>query len=166
MLALFFVVDGANSLLTTLHFWHGLYEPNNTLRLFSGLGAGVVIACVLYPMWQNVIWKQFDSEPALKSWLHTGFLISIAAVMGLLLLTGWKWLFYPVAVISIMTIPILLTLVYTLLWVMGFKKENSFQNVRESVLYIGLGLLTTLIQIGLFDWFRWSLTGGWIGFHI
>jgi hypothetical protein len=97
--------------------------------------------------------------------VKTGILLGLEAVVGLLLLSGWKELYFR----SRSSRPddsLLLTLVYTLLWVMIFKKENSFQNWRECVVYIGIGLVTTVIQIGLFDWIRWSLTGSWAGFQI
>lgn len=165
-LALFFVLDGTNSLAVTLFHWQGLYPPQNPLRLFSGLGIGLVIANVLYPMWNEILWQQRDPVPALKNWLQVGLLVVGEGLMGILILTGWSWLYIPVAVLSILTIPFLLTPVYTLLWVMIFHKENSFQNWRESVLFIEMGLLTTLVQIGLFDWLRWTLTGTWTGFRI
>jgi uncharacterized membrane protein len=63
-LALLFVVDGVNSLLATLHLWNGLYEPSNLMRLFTGLGMGMVISNLLYPIWNNVLWIQYSSTSA------------------------------------------------------------------------------------------------------
>lgn len=166
VLALFFVVDGLNSTASTFFAWQGLYEPNNTLRLFSGLGLGMVIASVLLPLWNNILWREYRPAPVLRSWGQLLLMAAIEAGAGILVLTGWNWLYYPVAFLSILTIPLLLTMIYTLLWVMIKKKENTFQNWRECVIYIEAGLITTLVQIGLFDLIRWLLTGSWAGFHL
>ncbi|MEA5079427.1 MAG: DUF2085 domain-containing protein [Anaerolineaceae bacterium] len=166
LLALIFVIDGVNSTLVTLFHISGLYTPSNLLRLFSGLGLGMVIANVLVPIWNNVLWQDYRTAPVLDSWGKLAILTAAEGAVGLLVLTGWSWLYLPVALLSTLTIPVLLTMIYTLLWVMIKKKENSFLNWQECVIYIEVGFITTLVQIGLFDLLRWSLTGSWAGFQI
>lgn len=166
LIVVLFAIDGLNSTLYTLLGKTALYTPSNTLRLFSGLGLGMVIANVLLPIWNNVLWRDYREAPVLDRWWKLGLLIGIEAELGALVLTGWSWLYYPLAILSTLTIPMLLTMIYTLLWVMLRKKENSFQNWQECVIYIEAGLFITLVQIGLFDLLRWSLTGSWAGFQI
>lgn len=166
LFVVFFIADGINSTLYTLFGKTLLYLPSNTLRLFSGLGLGMVIANVLLPIWNNVLWQDYREAPVLDSWAKLGLLLAVEGALGALVQTGWGWLYFPVAILSALTIPLLLTMIYTLLWVMLQKKENSFQNWQECVIYIEAGFLTTLVQIGLFDLLRWSLTGSWAGFQI
>lgn len=166
LLGLFFAIDGVNSTLVTLFHGSGLYTPSNSLRLFSGLGLGMVIANVLVPIWNNVLWQNYRPAPVLDSWRKLAILTVTVGVLGLLVLAGGGWLYLPVALLSTLTIPVLLTMIYALLWVMIKKKENSFLNWQECVIYIEVGFITTLVQIGLFDLLRWSLTGSWAGFQL
>ena len=70
-LLLFFIafgVDGSNSFLYLLKQTSGgvldkipnLYIPNNTLRLFTGSGMGIALASILYPAFNQSVWKLSD----------------------------------------------------------------------------------------------------------
>jgi uncharacterized membrane protein len=163
VLALFFIVDGINSVVYSLKISAGLYTPSNVLRLFSGLGMGVVIANLLVPLWRHTFQMEPDHGPVLNSWVQFVLLLVIDGLLGALILFGSAWVYYPAAILSTLMIPFLLTVVYTLLWILIFKKENSLRNFKESVTYIALGCLTALLQIGLFDLLRLILTKTWAG---
>ena len=164
-LGLFFAVDGINSTLVSFLGWNGLYPPSNLLRLISGLGMGVVIANLLIPLWNQTIWTEWIDEPVLNSWVQFLVLLLVEAVLAVLILSGWNWLYFPLALLSTGTIPILLCMVYTLLWILLLKKENSCRTWKECVLYLVLGCLTAVAQIGLLDLLRFSLTHSWQGFQ-
>jgi uncharacterized membrane protein len=160
-----FALDGLNSLVVSMFGLPGLYGPSNFLRLITGLGMGLVLANVLVPLWHNTFWVVARDEPVLKTWSQMGTLILLeGSVAGLILLSG-EWIFYPVAILSTLMIPVLLTLVYTLLWMMVRKKENSFQKWQDGVNYLGAGLITAFVQIGILDLIRLTITGTWSGFR-
>lgn len=50
-------VDGFNSLLVDLFAPH-LYQPDNRLRLATGLGTGVAIACVMCFLFATSVWRR------------------------------------------------------------------------------------------------------------
>jgi hypothetical protein len=46
--------------------------------------------------------------------------------------------------------------------VMLFKKENTFDNIRQLVIPLTGGFIIGLLQIGAIDLLRYLLTGAWV----
>jgi len=69
-----FGIDGSNSYLYLLKQVSpgmlpnvpNLYVPNNTLRLLTGSGMGLVIALMLFPAFNQTVWSDGDDKPAIS----------------------------------------------------------------------------------------------------
>ena len=75
-------------------------------------------------------------------------------------------LLYPLALISAAGVLLLLTLAYSMVWVMLFHRENTYQNAHQLLLPLAGGFGLALAQIILLDLARYVLTGTWDGFHL
>jgi uncharacterized membrane protein len=164
VLVLTFAIDGINSTLAEFAPTYMLYVPGNTLRLITGMSMGMVIANVLLPLWNQTFWAEGLDEPVLKSWSQLAWLILLETAAGILVLTGMQWLYFPVAVLTTGMVSVLLTMIYTLLWMVFLKRENLIRHWKEGILYLGIGAISMLVQIGLFDLIRFLLTRSWQGF--
>ena len=162
-LVLFFAVDGVNSALLSFFDGSSLYPPTNLLRLVSGLGMGLVLAVVLLSLWRQTIAQTPDLKLGLSSWKLLMIVVLAQGALAGLILFAPAWMYYPLAILSALSVPFLLTMVYTLLWILMRKKENSLRNLQQRFTYILLGCLTAFIQIGVFDLLRFMLTGSWAG---
>lgn len=160
-----FMVDGLNSTAAELWPSAALYTPNNILRLASGLGMGVIIANLLLPLWNQTYWAESSDQPVLNSWRQLAILFLLETAAGAALLSGWSWLYFPAALLATGMVPLLLGMVYTLLWMLVFHRENLIRKWNEGMLYIATGAIAALIQIGLLDWIRYLVTGTWQAFH-
>jgi hypothetical protein len=58
----------------------------------------------------------------------------------------------------------LLSLLYTLIWVMIFRADNRFSGYKQLGFPLLGGFGTALLQIALIDLGRFWLTGTWQGF--
>jgi uncharacterized membrane protein len=166
LLVLFYALDGLNSLFYLypgLESW-SIYLPNNTLRLFTGLGMGLAISGLYYPLMGQTIWKDLSLEKPLagtREWLlSAGGGIGI----GLLVLTGNPLILYPLALLSTGGLLVLLTLLYTVIWILLSRRENSFGGWGDLGWWILAGFGTASFQIALMDAARYLLTGTWSGF--
>ena len=174
LLGLAFAFDGGNSYLYLmktiapgrLDFLPTFYIPNNTLRLLTGSGAGVGIAVLLFPSFNQTMWKNWDPSPALGSLKLLAVLVAIMLGLDLLVLSGSDLVLYPVAIISAGGVLLLLTLVYEVLWVMVTRQENTFSAFRQTWLPMLAGLTIALLQITATDLFRLWLTHTWGGFPL
>ena len=159
-----FAVDGINSYLHLIPNAPSLYSPNNPLRLLTGSMLGIGLMAILLPTFRQVIWVNPDPSPVLHSWKQLGALIGLALLVDALVLWENPLILYPLAILSAATVPLILTMVYTLLLTMLFKRENQARQWKDLWLIAVAAFFLTLLQIGLVDWIRFALTGTWGGF--
>lgn len=162
--ALAFVLDGVNSFLSLIPHLPALYPPNNLLRLATGSGFGLGISALLVPLFSRVVWTDPCPEPALSQGWQLFGLLGTTALGALGIASHIPILVFPLALLSALGVLTLLTLCYTLFWILLLKRENSFSdwNALRGFLLAGLG--TALLQIFLVDGMRFFLTGTWAGF--
>ncbi|PKO00378.1 MAG: hypothetical protein CVU42_04185 [Chloroflexi bacterium HGW-Chloroflexi-4] len=163
---LIFTVDGVNSMLASFFSISPLYPPSNWLRLGTGLLMGVVLANILLPLWNQTLWKESNPRPVLQSWKRFFLLLLFMIVVGVLIWLDIPMLYYPIAILSTGTVFVILGMVYTLLWSIILNKENTLEKLKDGITFYLLGVICALVQIGLMDLIRLSLTGSWSGFQI
>jgi uncharacterized membrane protein len=169
-LFLLYAIDGLNSyfylppFLVMFPNMPHLYEPSNTLRLFTGTGMGLVISMLIYPAFLGSIQIDPDPRPSVSN-LKTCFIILALGIMvDLLILTESIYVLLPVGLISAGGVIILLTMVYTVLLLRIYRKENQFTRLSQISWYAAGGFIITIAQISLFDIFRFIITGSWSSF--
>jgi uncharacterized membrane protein len=170
-----FGIDGLNSYLYLLKEIRpgilpqipNIYIPNNTLRLLTGSGMGLGIAAMLFPAFNQSIWTDYDdTQASLTGWKGFGLLLGIQVIIDLLVLTQSPFVLYPVALISVLGVLVLLTMVYTIVWVMITGQENKYTKMRQLWLPLLAGFTITMIQTFGIDMLRFWLTGTWGGFPL
>jgi uncharacterized membrane protein len=166
LLVLFFVVDGFNSFISFFPGAPVLYQPQNALRLLAGSGMGIAIAVALFPAFNQTVWVDWDSKPAMPGLRSLGGLLLLMLLVDLLVLSENPLLLYPLALISAAGVLLLLTLAYSMVWLMIFRAENRFLSARQMLLPFAGGFGLALAQIVLLDLARYALTGTWDGFHL
>jgi uncharacterized membrane protein len=62
-----FALDGVNSYVQFFPGLPRLYESQNWLRLLTGTGLGIGIAAVLFPVFNQTAWAEYDPKSALDS---------------------------------------------------------------------------------------------------
>lgn len=175
-LLLFFLafgMDGSNSYLYLIKETSGgalanipnLYIPNNTLRLFTGSGMGIVLASILYPAWNQSTWKEADPGRALD-WKKLGALIGIVLLADLAILSESPLVLYPIAILSVLGVLALLTMVFSMVWILLMQQENEITSLKQMWLPFLAGITLALLMISGIDLLRYQLTGTWGGFPL
>ena len=174
VLVVAFGIDGSNSYLALLKQVSpgilpkipNLYVPNNTLRLLTGSGMGLGMAVMLFPAFNQTVWADGEERPAISGWKVFGLLLGIQAILDLLVLTESPLVLFPVAIISAVGVWLLLTIVYSMVWVMIMGQDNQFKKLRRLWLPILAGLTIAMIQTAAIDALRFWLTGTWGAFPL
>ncbi|MBE3118577.1 MAG: DUF2085 domain-containing protein [Candidatus Atribacteria bacterium] len=169
-----FGIDGSNSYLYLLKQVSpgilpnipNLYVPNNTLRLLTGSGMGLGMAVMLFPAFNQTVWADGEDKPAIPGWKAFGLLLGIQVIFDLLVLTESPIVLYPLAIISALGVWLLLTIVYSMVWVMIMGQDNKFTKLRQLWLPLLAGLTIALIQTAAIDALRFWLTGTWGAFPL
>ncbi|MDO8753893.1 MAG: DUF2085 domain-containing protein [Anaerolineales bacterium] len=168
-----FAIDGSNSYLYLLKQTTGeltqipnLYVPNNTLRLLTGSGMGLTMATFLIPAFNQTVWRETNHAPALGTWKQFLSLFGIMFALDLLILTESPIVLYPIALFSALGVLALLTMIFSIVWMMVMRQENAFEHFRQLWLPLLAGLTLALLMILGIDLFRLQLTGTWGGFPL
>jgi uncharacterized membrane protein len=160
-----FGIDGVNSYLHLFPNIPGIYEPNNYLRLFTGTGMGVGMAAVLIPVLHQTYWSHCDPSPIIKGWREFLPILAVSLVASALLLTDNPLLLYPLAILSALTVVLILGLIYSMVWMMLFKKDNTFKTWNEIIGFLAAGFALAIFQIFAIDIIRFYFTNTWNGFN-
>ena len=166
-LSLFFLtfgVDGVNSLLWDFPTGGGLYPPTNFLRLATGAGLGMLVPMFLLPVFHQTLWLSPLEQPVLENWRQVIPLMVLAALIALGVYSEIEVILLPLAVLSALTVPVILSICYAVLWVIILHKENQYASIKQAWTPLLAGFLTAMLQIGLIDLLRYQLTGTWAGF--
>lgn len=166
-----FAIDGTNSYVALLKTVYAgslsgipnLYATNNATRVFTGSGMGLAMASILYPMYNQSLWHSPVEKRSL-GWPQFGALIGILLFFDVAMLSESPFILYPVAVISALGVLALLTIVFSIVWMMIMRQENSFEKIRQLWLPAAAGLTLAFILILGIDLFRLYLTHTWGGF--
>lgn len=171
VLFLAFAFDGTNSYLGLMKTTYtgtfqsipNLYVTDNTTRVFTGSGMGIAMAAVLYPLYNQSVWRSPRPERAL-GWPQLGMLVGLVLLVDAGMLTGSSLILYPVAVVSSLGVLALLTMVFSIVWIMIMRQDNIFEHVRQLWLPGLAGLTLAFVLILSIDLLRFSLTHTWGGF--
>lgn len=164
--AVAFGLDGMNSLARALPGAPSLYPSHNWLRLLTGTGVGLAIGALLAPVFNQVVWRHSDDRHSLGSTREILGLLGLAALLDLAIASQNPLLLYPLAVLSGLAVLAILTITYTVIWVLFSKQENRYDKWQELWVPLLAGFLTALLQITLMDAGRLILTGTWQGFNL
>ncbi len=147
ILFLLWVGDGLNSLISEFLTRPFLYQSNNFSRLITGYGMGLVMSTALATLFNFTIWKTGNKTPILENIFQIIGYGILSALSSLLILTSRPVIFKAAAYITIFTVLSIITLLYSIFWVIIFKKENQFKNWKDLVVYILAGYSTAIGQI-------------------
>lgn len=159
-------LDGVNSYLQLIPNFPGLYVPQNWLRLATGSLIGLAVPVYLLPAFHQIVWKEADERPALDGWKDLAVLLAIAVGVNLAMLTENPLLLYPLALISTAGVLGLFTLIFTLIWILLLRRENSFDRYGQLFFFAVGGLASALFLILVISTVRLALTQTWDGFPL
>src|SRR5215208_1848568 len=168
-----FGIDGSNSYLYllkttapgTLDNIPNLYIPNNVLRLFTGSGMGIALASILYPAFNQSVWKDASGERPLD-FKKLAILVGIVVLVDFAILTESPIVLYPIAILSVLGVLALLIIVFSLVWLLVMRQENMFTSLKELWMPFLAGITLAFLMITAIDLLRFKLTGTWGGFPL
>ncbi len=169
MLLLFvaiWAIDGFNSYLHLFpDFEGGLYEPNNTLRFITGFFYGMALIHGLYPIFNNMVWKNQDKRRAIANLKELFGFVAVGIVVILLMLSGSDFIRLIFGVVSAFGILVVLTMVFGIMFMALTGTERAYERWGDLWLPLLAGLTVAIIMIGGIDALRYMLTGTWDGFN-
>ncbi len=165
VLALFvaiWTVDGLNSYLTLFPGLPYLYTPSNLLRVSTGALQGMALVALFAPVFNSVLWREPTDEASLSGGRDLAVWCGLAAGIVALMESGWPWLLYPLAFLSVLGVLVLLTMVNSMIVTLALRSEGSVSAWKEAAVVLAPGLALALIEIAMIDLARAAVTA-WLG---
>jgi uncharacterized membrane protein len=164
--AALWALDGINSTLTLITSVSPLYPPQNWFRLVTGTLFGISLATLIYPVFIQSAWRDWDEAPIIPSGRWLAGLLGVLALVTLGVLSENPLILYPLAILSSMGVVVLLSMAYSVLTLIPLKLQNQANALRQLWLPLLMGFTLALVQIAAIDLLRYVLTGTWDGFHL
>lgn len=163
-LALAWVFDGSNSFLMILPNFTTFYQTQNWTRLVTGTGMGLAVAAILRPAFIQTMYRHWEEESAFGSWQQLlGLILAAGALIGIILLEV-RWILIPLGLLGASGVVILLTIIYSMVVVMAFKRDNTYDRLNQLLVPLLSGYIIAMLQIGVINLVRFLATGTWSGF--
>jgi uncharacterized membrane protein len=157
-------VDGLNSYVTLFPGLPHLYEPANWLRLVTGAFNGLTVSALIYPVFNQTLWLDWQDRPALASFRDLAVLAALMVIVIGLVLTENPIVLYPLALLSALGVVVLLTMLYTIGVLLVSRSQNTLQTWKQAALPLAVGLTLAIAQVGALDAVRYAAFGTWSGF--
>ncbi|HEY7974431.1 MAG TPA: DUF2085 domain-containing protein [Ktedonobacterales bacterium] len=141
-------VDGFNSLFLDLGLPH-LYQPQNMLRLLSGLGTGVAMVAFITPVTNGLLWRREDVRSSFRSFAQLAVVAPLLLLALLAVGSQTAWLLYPIAIVSSLGLMLALTLVNLVFLISFSPLIGRFERWRQVLPAFTLAVTLAVIELTL-----------------
>jgi uncharacterized membrane protein len=152
------VVDGLNATFHDLG-WTTLYPPQNWLRLITGTMSGIGLAGLIQPLFNYALWKHPVKIPPFKNWPELGIMLILGAGLVLAVMSGWGWLFWVLAIITVVGGLWMLTVMNLLIYFVLAQRENTLRDTFDFLTPAALVFLFSLAEFAATAALRQTLIG-------
>ena len=166
LLALAWLLDGVNSFTMLIPSIASVYETQNWTRLVTGTGMGLALSALLWPAFNQTMYRYWKEQSALGNWRQISGLVILAGALDGLMLLEIPWILYPLALLGAFSVIMLLTLVYSMALVMLFKRDNTYDRFNQLLIPLVGFFVLALLQVGGISLVRYWMTGTWNGFSL
>lgn len=157
-------VDGLNSY---SHFFPNtphLYEPQNWLRLLTGLGTGIMMGAVMFPALAQTLWRKQVYRPSIQSLRELAGLALVVVTAWLLVLSNQSAILFVLAVISVAGLLMLLASINLVIGLIIIRKDGAMGSWQETAVPLLIGLILAIVELSLISMVRYNFTGTMTGF--
>ncbi len=149
-------LDGVNSTLQDFGLPYA-YEPDNRLRLASGLLMGLALGVLLCYLASATLWAYVVDVPILRGWREVAVLLGCLGAVYLLITSGWGWLYVPVALALVggAVVTVMLLALSTL--ILAYGRENRARRPADVAGFASAALLIGYAVMAAIAVGRWYL---------
>lgn len=133
-------IDGMNSFLLDVGLQH-LYQPNNLLRLATGLVTGLAMALLLLPMLNRLVWRGYTAMRSVASWQELLHYVPLLIVCFFVVASQNALILYPIALLSTAGVLIALGSLNLIVFVGVSRRDETFERFHELLPFLGIALL-------------------------
>ena len=155
-------IDGTNSTLRDFGVWY-LYEPDNRLRLATGLLTGIALATLLCYLLATTVWRNGDWTVATVRGLpEVGLLVLLQGPLAAAVLSGMGVLFIPVSLWLVAAAAAVFVAMALALLTMIRRRDHAYRSFADLQAPLAASLVLALAAMGTLAGLRYALEW-WLG---
>jgi uncharacterized membrane protein len=150
------VVDGLNSLALDLHMIH-LYQPDNLLRLGTGLLTGAGLVLLALPILNQLFWRGYNEQSIVSSWREFAPLVVALLLCFLIVISQNTFILYPIALLSTAGVLTALSGVNLIFIIACGKRSETLQHSYQLLAFFSIALICAIAEMLLLAQLKFSL---------
>ncbi len=150
--------DGLNSYMTLFPGGPHLYEPQNWLRLTTGMLNGLTLIAFTFPIFNFTLWREPAQERVIKSLWELLAILPVAALLVLVIQAEIDFLLYPLAIVSTLGVVMMLILINSMIAAVVLGREGYALSLRQALVPLTVGTALAILQITVMVLLRAYLT--------
>ncbi|MFN2227070.1 MAG: DUF2085 domain-containing protein [Anaerolineae bacterium] len=139
--------DGLNSYLTFFPGAPHLYEPQNWLRLTTGLLNGLALVSLVFPIFNFSIWREPSKERVFKNLWEVLAVLPVLALLVLIIQGQVEFLLYPLALLSSLGVVMMLTLLNAVIAALTLGRESYALTWRQALVPLTAGAALAILEM-------------------
>jgi uncharacterized membrane protein len=155
------VFDGVNSYLTFFPGAPHLYEPQNVLRLATGLLNGITLIAFAFPIFSFTLWREPTRERVFKSPWEIAALLPVLAFLAWIIQAEIGFLLYPLAILSSLGVLLMLTIINSMVVMVVLRREGYARNWLQALTPLAIGAALAILELTGMVLLRAYLTITW-----
>lgn len=137
-------VDGFNSFLRDIRQPY-LYEPDNRLRLVTGLGTGIALATIICFLFATTLWSHPNLSKRVLEWRDLPIAVAAQVPYALLALSGWGSLAFPLTMLLVIAAVTVVASLALVAIVLLRRLDYSFATVTDLHQVASLAVVAAVI---------------------
>lgn len=143
----FWAFDGLNSYLTLFPGIPHLYEPQNWLRLSTGLLNGLTLISFAFPIFNFTVWREPTPERVIKNVGEVVAILPVVALLVVVIQAEIGFLLYPVAILSSLGVLLLLTLINSMIATVLLRREGMAGTLLQALVPLSIGAGLAVLEV-------------------
>ena len=143
----FWAFDGLNSYMTFFPGAPNLYEPQNWLRLTTGMLNGLALLIILFPIFSYTLWRDTTRVRVIKNVWELLGILPVLAILIWIIQAEISYLLYPLAILSSLGVLMMLTLINSMIATVVLGREGQAGNWFQALIPLTIGAALAILQV-------------------
>ena len=154
----FWAFDGLNSYMTFFPGAPNLYEPQNWLRLTTGMLNGLALIIIVFPIFSYTLWRDTTRDRVIKSVWELLAILPVLALLIWIIQAEISHLLYPLAFLSSLGVLMMLTLINSMIATVVLGREGQARTWPQALVPLLIGAALAILQLSAMVLLRAYLT--------
>jgi len=154
----FWAFDGLNSYMTFFPGAPNLYEPQNWLRLTTGMLNGLALIVIVFPIFNFTLWRDTTRDSVIKNVWELLAILPVVAVLVWIIQAEISYLLYPLAILSSLGVLMMLVLINSMIATVVLGREGQARTWSQALVPLTVGTALAILQVTVMVLIRAYLT--------